>query len=100
MEYRRQQIARWEKCIPPLDGEWTLWWLEGDGGVLLITRDLRELLGKIEENYERNLRQIVYLAKNDSEGNAIRDERRYEVVNLEVDAAYGWYKTEKTPISN
>ncbi len=66
-----QEMKRhWEKHIPALFDSATHWWLEGDGGVILITNNLIELIDKIGNHYGESLLQVVYMASHDDEGNA------------------------------
>jgi hypothetical protein len=92
MVRREQLIARWTKRIPGLDGEWNHWWLEGDGGLVLVTSSLSELLNAIEANYGRALRLVVSRARHSPAGDLIPEPGYNHVVaDFEKDAALGWH---------
>jgi len=92
MVRRQQLIARWTKQIPGLNGEWNHWWLEGDGGLVLITSSLSELLSAIEANYRRSLRLVVSRARHSPAGDSIPEPGYSHVVaDFEKDAALGWH---------
>ena len=71
MKNTQEMRMHWEKHIPELSGSATHWWLEGDGGVILITNNLVELIDKIGDHYGKSLRQVIYMARHDDEGNAM-----------------------------
>lgn len=62
----------WEKRIPGLSGKYTHWWLEGYGGVLLVTDNLSELIDKINKYYCRSLKLSVSPAYHDESGDCIK----------------------------
>ena len=92
MRHRKALIARWTNLIPALDGEWDHWWLEGDGGLLLVTRDLAELLAAVESHYGKSLRIEVSRARLTEAGDSV-PERGYKhvVADFGKDSALGWH---------
>ena len=71
----QEKRNHWEKYIPELIQEYTHWWLEGDGGLLIVTNDLTELLDIIEANYGKSLIMYVYRAYINDEGDAVMDHK-------------------------
>lgn len=90
MKHREKLIARWTNCVPGLDGPWDHWWLEGDGGLILVTSDISELLRAIEENYGKSLRLNVSRARRSPEGDSIREKADHIVSDFVEDGIYGW----------
>ena len=71
----QEKRNHWEKYIPELVGEYTHWWLEGDGGLLIVTNDLTELLDVIEANHGKLLIMYVYRAYINDEGDAVMNHK-------------------------
>ena len=92
MKYRERQIARWTNAIPGLDGEWSHWWLEGDGGLILVTSDLAEMLEAIESNYGASLILTVSRARHTSDGDSVRDTEICHIANYAQDRLDGWHE--------
>ena len=84
----------WEMNIPGLDGEFTHWWLEGDGGLLLITDDLSELIDKIQEYYCKSLKLTIFPAFHNEHGDCIKeDKRKFGIADYQADRinnSYGY----------
>jgi hypothetical protein len=67
----------WEHQFPVLTGEWTHWWITGDGTLLAIVSgsDLGAL--DVVDRYHDRCRWImVYPAKVGSSGEVVRDAKR------------------------
>ena len=91
MTSRENLLARWAHQVPGLDGDWDHWWLEGDGGLILVTGDLAELLSAVEAHYRKSLRLVVSRARHSPEGDSIQ-ERGYNYVIADVlNDTYGWH---------
>jgi hypothetical protein len=67
-----------ERSFPGLDDEWPYWWIEGDGALLAIVggADLSAALDIVDRHHEQCRFIIVYVAKLDSFGEVVRDEKR------------------------
>lgn len=75
----------WEKYVPSLKGNFTHWWLESDGGVVIVTDDLSELLDKIQEYYCRSLKLKIYQAFHDDDGDCVRDKNAFGISDYKSD---------------
>ena len=91
MNHRDALVARWTHRIPGLDTPWSHWWLEGDGGLILVTADMSELLDTIEVNYGKSLRLNVSRARHTPEGDSIRENANHIVADYAQDAVWGWH---------
>ncbi len=91
MRHRKELITRWTNLIPGLDSHWDHWWLEGDGGLILVTSNLSELLKEIENNYGKSLKLNVSRAYHSSNGDSYREKREHIVADFAKDKAYGWH---------
>jgi hypothetical protein len=85
MDIQNERKKRWYNRIPGLSGEWNHWWLEGDGGLIIATSDLSELLRTIEEHYGKSLILTVYRAKHTPEGDSVSEKAAHVVVNYQDD---------------
>ena len=79
----RKLARRWEDRVPDLYGEWTHWWIEGDGGFLAVIpgEDLAGVVQVVRENWERFESIYVHRARVDSLGAPSRQDHRVEVAN-------------------
>lgn len=95
MKITQEMRNHWEKYIPGLSGSASHWWLDGDGGVILITNNLTELIDKIGENYGKSLIQVIYMACHNEEGDAvICDETRHVIADYIEDIETKRFKVE------
>jgi hypothetical protein len=92
MKYREKLIAIWTSAIPGLDGDWSHWWLEGDGGLILVTSDVVELLEAIERNYGKSLLLSVSRARHNADGDSVRDPEICHIANYAKDRLDGWHE--------
>jgi hypothetical protein len=79
--------VRWQdrqpRALPSLEGEWTHWWIEGDGCRLdIVPRDDPARAHRlVRENCDRMNRIFAYRARIDpASGEYIRDERRRHLI--------------------
>jgi hypothetical protein len=80
-EDQRQRSA-WERQFPPLDEEWTHWWIEGDGVLLAVIAgaDLSTALDVVTRHHARAREIVARAAKVDGFGEVVRDESRRHVI--------------------
>jgi hypothetical protein len=92
MPRREKLVTRWTDRIPGLDGEWDHWWLEGDGGLIIVTRSLAELLSAIDSHYGKSIRLMVTRARHTPEGDSVPEHGyNHLVADFAKDAAEGWH---------
>jgi hypothetical protein len=76
-------MRKWEQRFPDLAGEWTHWWIEGDGGLLQIVPgdDLLGAVRVIRDNHQRFTAIHAHRARIDSDGLPFRQVARFEIAN-------------------
>lgn len=82
-------MRKWERRFPDLGGEWTHWWIEGDGALLQVVPcdELLADLRIIRDNHGRFESIYVHRARIDSNGEPSRQVARVEVANRDCYAA-------------
>ena len=72
---------KWEHQFPDLGGEWTHWWIEGDGGLLQIVlgEDLLGAVRVVRDNHQRFTAIHAHRARIDSDGRPFRQDARFEI---------------------
>ena len=82
---------RWEGRFPALDEVWNLWWIEGDGVLLGVVpgASLGEAVDIVARHHERCSSITVCVAKRDSNGDVVRDQKRGWVITGKGDARTG-----------
>jgi hypothetical protein len=72
----------WERQFPPLDAEWTHWWIEGDGALLAVVgvADLSAALDVVARHHTHVFCIYAHAAKVDSFGEVVRDENHRHMI--------------------
>lgn len=73
MKVTNEMRRNWELRIPELGGKYTHWWLDGDGGVIIVTDDLKELLDAATNHHGKSLKIEVLRAYHNEDGDCIAD---------------------------
>ena len=73
----------WEHRFPDLGGQWTHWWIEGDGGLLgvLPGHELVAALQLVADNCHRYESIYAQRAWIESDGQVYRQNARAEIAN-------------------
>ena len=91
MSEDQKRRREWERQFPPLDDEWTHWWIEGDGALLAIVgaADLSAALDVVARHHKHVLCIFAHAAKVDSFGEVVRDENRRHVITNRIAPSAG-----------
>ena len=66
----------WEQRLPSLAGDWTHWWVEGDGALIVVSDNLLQVLDSIESSSKTVDSIVAMRAKLDAGGEFV-PERGY-----------------------